>query len=214
MWNILCYIIVAGVSIASWDFCYTLKSYSGEPATTDAHRVISLYREIKNIRSILPEHQPTAYSILDTIYLYLRTIFHTGHTLTIFKYKKIQRQYYTPEKLRKSGLLILPYWLSGTWYNALVRHETGVSTVLKIMCGDDDVTLAVKPYMGPLENFYGEYNLTPSDLGYNSLTFTILHGGQLELITIQGEDIMGLLFKNSEDKDPVQISVKPPASRE
>lgn len=78
------------------------------------------------------------------------------------------------EMHHKYYIIEYPYGVS--WYKIVVPRRRGPSKIAEI-CNEwgRDVKEEILPFMGPSHNFHG-LAVTPSQLGYNELTFTDLVG--------------------------------------
>jgi len=71
---------------------------------------------------------------------------------------------------------IINYPYGVTWYKIIVPRRRGPCRIDEITDGDgNDVKKEVTAYLGPSHNFHG-VTVTPTMLGYDSLTFTYLTG--------------------------------------
>nr|QBK88281.1 MAG: uncharacterized protein LCMAC202_06430 [Marseillevirus LCMAC202] len=84
---------------------------------------------------------------------------------------------------------IIHYPYGVTWYKIIVPRRRGPCLIDTVTDGDNnDVKKDVFAYMGPSHNFHG-VTVTPSMLGYDSLTFTYISG---EANTFAGTDIVSV----------------------
>lgn len=69
----------------------------------------------------------------------------------------------------------LSYVYKGKTYLVPVITSQGPVKFFNVSEGDEDVTSIIEPYAGPKRDFYGR-TPTPSDFGYEELTFFIPRG--------------------------------------
>lgn len=180
MWDIW-YITILLSAYYVYDFLYTKKLHHGTHKT-DSERVKLLYGEIKKLnKNIL--RLKTNYSIHDSINLHTKTSLQTMKTLVLLKHQNLMTNLLSPKNIGEH-LIILPYYLAGNWYNAIVKHSNQSSRIIKIyftildnngyenFIVKKDVTKEIKCYMGPSEDFYG-HDITPRCLGYDELIFEV-----------------------------------------
>jgi hypothetical protein len=197
MWDLIYYAVFAAASIYCWDFSVNTKSYHGEDAVTDLSRVKTLYKNIKAIKTSTKRDASNEvvigydlsydnlWKVYDCLRLNIQVGFETCKTLAKYKYHKAMTQYYSPERLG-NDLLVIPYYVSGRWHKALVKHVSRTPRVLKIMSynpdgqypNGKDVTNEIREYIGPNEDFYCQA-VSPSMFGYGTLTFTMLTNGKV-----------------------------------
>jgi hypothetical protein len=77
-------------------------------------------------------------------------------------------------KLDKN-LYELTYTIREKTYKMLLRPKRGPNPVLQVNKDGKDITHHVLPYLGPEYNYHGS-DLTPIDLGHDSLTFELNDG--------------------------------------
>lgn len=102
---------------------------------------------------------------------------------------------YRSDVYRRNGRLFIPYNYNGKKYIISSSFNNGViGSTYRVSDGESaDVTNRVTQFMGPQFNFHDQ-RLTPEDLGYNKLTFTITDNvsDNIKTITFDGGDVMDL----------------------
>ena len=147
-------------------------------------------------------------SVCGCVKAYARAAWKTGAVLVNSARRMTLEQLFGPTRKLGSHLLVVSYYHAGQWHQALVKHNTGISHVLKVEADSLDivpprpltgraelveVTAEIKPLLGPAEDCWGQ-TLTPADLGYQSLLFDVFHGGVRSSVTVNGhEDIASAL---------------------
>ena len=148
-------------------FYYSLLGFSvvGGVAVAVNYEALSMlyaYHRVQE-KSVVKSLQKTASTVLWMTYL--------------LAYQKIVRNV---ERMGKNEYDV-HYMLGNHLYKVRVHTRKGprCKEVLQVMdeC-DNDVTTVVTPYLGPLEDWHGK-TYTPSDLGYELLTFNMANGKTL-----------------------------------
>jgi hypothetical protein len=164
---------------------------------------VSLYREVLGInRRISPD-----VTMADTLKLHAKAATTTASTVASWTSKAVFERVFGPK--RKIGdLLVVSYYHSGAWREALVKSTSSATSVVRIdaeckpgaeckdpntcgfIAGTLNVTDEVKQLLGPSEDCFG-YTLCPNDLGYNSLVINFLKDGRASSIKIERTEDIG-----------------------
>lgn len=93
---------------------------------------------------------------------------------SILYYTLVQKLNKTVRKVDKNTYEVT-YCISGKVYKFNTKARRGMSEVLQIVSGDQDVTEEIEPFLGPKSDFHG-FEYTPSSFGYSTLTFNMVDG--------------------------------------
>lgn len=132
---------------------------------TEFKKIHRLYTSIRNIE----DSKPT-YALIKII----NSSFKTIKTILNLKYQHTLSYLFGPHRL-SDNTVCMWYYSGNTWYRALIPHRKKIrpKTIYKITERGHDLTKDIVPYMGPNEDWYNQL-VTPSLLGYNSLTFSFM----------------------------------------
>jgi len=107
-----------------------------------------------------------------------KAITKTCHTLYFVCYMMIYQSIQKNIKTIKPGQYDVLYTLNDKLYKIRIHNHRGPSTQKILQIVDEnslDVTLDLKEYCGPMEDFHG-IPYTPSVLGFKELTFNLANG--------------------------------------
>jgi hypothetical protein len=134
--------------------------------------------KVRELRKLAKDNNVSIKKVILTV---LSTLY------SILYYSIIQKINKTVRKLDKNTYEVT-YCISGKVYKFNTKARRGMSDVLQIVSGDQDVTEEIEPFLGPKGDFHG-FEYTPSGFEYSTLTFNMVDGN---VITFSENEILKL----------------------
>lgn len=127
--------------------------------------------KINRLRELRKMAKDNNISIKKVVWTVLSTVY------SLLYYSLLQKINKTVKKIDKNTYEVT-YSIGGKVYKFNTKARRGMSDVLQIVSGDQDVTEEIEPFLGPKGDFHGlEY--TPASFGFNTLTFNMVSGDVL-----------------------------------